>query len=123
MLMISSLLKIGVLFLSVQGLSVWEGVRTFRKNNSPSKPKYSDKRTSRMTNEKQILINFDMTKCKKMKLSQDMQLIQKLRDDQKRMKKVFEVMNLLPIPCEPSWWEIVSGSTFSEAWRLTVNWI
>ncbi|GJW18961.1 reverse transcriptase domain-containing protein [Tanacetum coccineum] len=31
-------------------------------------------------------------KCMKMKLSQDMQLIQKLRDDQKRMKKVFEVM-------------------------------
>ncbi|GJR76012.1 hypothetical protein Tco_0088377 [Tanacetum coccineum] len=28
-----------------------------------------------------------------MKLSQDMQLIQKLRDDQKRMKKVFEVMS------------------------------
>ncbi|GKD00291.1 putative reverse transcriptase domain-containing protein [Tanacetum coccineum] len=32
-------------------------------------------------------------KCKKMKRSQDMQLIQKLRDDQKRMKKVFEVMS------------------------------
>ncbi|GJS72578.1 hypothetical protein Tco_0705419 [Tanacetum coccineum] len=32
-------------------------------------------------------------KCKNMKLSQDMQLIQKLRDDQKRMKKVFEVMS------------------------------
>nr|GEY31516.1 putative reverse transcriptase domain-containing protein [Tanacetum cinerariifolium] len=32
-------------------------------------------------------------KCKKIKLSQDMQLIQKLRDDQKRMKKVFEVMS------------------------------
>ncbi|GJY00385.1 reverse transcriptase domain-containing protein [Tanacetum coccineum] len=31
-------------------------------------------------------------KCKNMKRSQDMQLIQKLRDDQKRMKKVFEVM-------------------------------
>ncbi|GJZ51167.1 hypothetical protein Tco_0605682 [Tanacetum coccineum] len=31
-------------------------------------------------------------KCKKMKLSQDMQLIQKLRDDRKRMKKVFEVV-------------------------------
>nr|GFB10721.1 hypothetical protein [Tanacetum cinerariifolium] len=27
-----------------------------------SKPMYSDKRTSRMTNEKQILINFDMTR-------------------------------------------------------------
>ncbi|GJX50544.1 putative reverse transcriptase domain-containing protein [Tanacetum coccineum] len=32
-------------------------------------------------------------KCKNMKHSQDMQLIQKLRDDQKRMKKVFEVMS------------------------------
>ncbi|GJX09398.1 hypothetical protein Tco_0199257 [Tanacetum coccineum] len=32
-------------------------------------------------------------KCKNMKRSQDMQLIQKLRDDQKRMKKVFEVMS------------------------------
>ncbi|GJU29785.1 ALP1-like protein [Tanacetum coccineum] len=32
-------------------------------------------------------------KCKKMKLSQDMQLIQKLHHDQKRMKKVFEVMS------------------------------
>ncbi|GJZ49419.1 hypothetical protein Tco_0603609 [Tanacetum coccineum] len=32
-------------------------------------------------------------KWKKMKLFQDMQLIQKLRDDQKRMKKVFEVMS------------------------------
>ncbi|GJZ62626.1 hypothetical protein Tco_0618763, partial [Tanacetum coccineum] len=32
-------------------------------------------------------------KCKNMKLSQDMQLIQKLRDDQKRMKKVFKVMS------------------------------
>ncbi|GKA50581.1 hypothetical protein Tco_0743654 [Tanacetum coccineum] len=30
--------------------------------------------------------------CKKMKLLQDMQLIQKLRDDQQRMKKVFEDM-------------------------------
>ncbi|GKG45712.1 hypothetical protein Tco_0498158, partial [Tanacetum coccineum] len=29
-------------------------------------------------------------KCKKRKLSQDMQLTQKLRDDQKRMKKSFE---------------------------------
>nr|GEW34952.1 hypothetical protein [Tanacetum cinerariifolium] len=35
----------------------------------------------------------DSRKCKKMKLSQDMQLFQKLRDDQKRMKKVFEVMS------------------------------
>nr|GEU67524.1 hypothetical protein [Tanacetum cinerariifolium] len=33
------------------------------------------------------------TKWKKMKLFQGMQLIQKLRDDQKRMKKVFEVMS------------------------------
>ncbi|GJZ00136.1 hypothetical protein Tco_0517565 [Tanacetum coccineum] len=32
-------------------------------------------------------------KCKNMKRSQDMQLIQKLRDNQKRMKKVFEVMS------------------------------
>nr|GEV42783.1 putative ribonuclease H-like domain-containing protein [Tanacetum cinerariifolium] len=32
-------------------------------------------------------------KCKKIKLSQDMQLIQKLRDDQKRMKTVFKVMS------------------------------
>nr|GEY05558.1 hypothetical protein [Tanacetum cinerariifolium] len=32
-------------------------------------------------------------KCKKTKLTQDMQLIQKLRDDQKRMKNVFEVMS------------------------------
>ncbi|GJS57196.1 hypothetical protein Tco_0651980, partial [Tanacetum coccineum] len=32
-------------------------------------------------------------KCKKIKLSQDMQLIQKLRDDQKRMKKAFEDMS------------------------------
>ncbi|GJR08634.1 hypothetical protein Tco_0791286 [Tanacetum coccineum] len=29
-------------------------------------------------------------KCKKRKLSQDMQLTQKLRDDQKHMKKSFE---------------------------------
>ncbi|GKA25829.1 hypothetical protein Tco_0711938, partial [Tanacetum coccineum] len=32
-------------------------------------------------------------KCKKMKLFQDMQLIQKLRDDQKCMKKVVEDMS------------------------------
>ncbi|GJZ24198.1 hypothetical protein Tco_0561657 [Tanacetum coccineum] len=37
-------------------------------------------------------------KCKNMKRSQDMQLIQKLRDDQKRMKKVFEVMRELVSP-------------------------
>ncbi|GJU58256.1 hypothetical protein Tco_1236022 [Tanacetum coccineum] len=57
-------------------------------------------------------------KCKKMKLSQDMQLIQKLRDDQKRMKKVFEVMSGRNIVTNsrvtPSWREIVS-LTFSEA--------
>ncbi|GJT96478.1 reverse transcriptase domain-containing protein [Tanacetum coccineum] len=35
-------------------------------------------------------------KCKKMKLSQDMQLIQKLHHDQKRMKKVFKVMSGRP---------------------------
>ncbi|GKA90966.1 retrovirus-related pol polyprotein from transposon TNT 1-94 [Tanacetum coccineum] len=44
-----------------------------------------------MTNEKQILINFDMTRSARiMKLSKDMQLIQKLCDDQKRMKKVLK---------------------------------
>nr|GEV87723.1 hypothetical protein [Tanacetum cinerariifolium] len=32
-------------------------------------------------------------KWKKMKLFQGMQLIRKLQDDQKRMKKVFEVMS------------------------------
>ncbi|GJV82503.1 hypothetical protein Tco_1522401 [Tanacetum coccineum] len=57
-------------------------------------------------------------KCKKMKLSQDMQLIQKLRHDQKRMKKVFEVMSGRNIVTNsrvtPSWREIVS-LTFSEA--------
>ncbi|GJX57610.1 hypothetical protein Tco_0287507 [Tanacetum coccineum] len=61
---------------------------------------------------------------KKMKLLQDMQLIQKLRDDQKCMKKVFEDMSEVkrrnPIKAEiignivtdshvtPSWREIVS---------------
>ncbi|GJY25742.1 hypothetical protein Tco_0400468 [Tanacetum coccineum] len=63
-------------------------------------------------------------KCKKMKLSQDMQLIQKLRDDQKRMKKVFEVMSGRNIVTNsrvtPSWREIVS-LTFSEAGVLQVN--
>ncbi|GKA21989.1 hypothetical protein Tco_0707951 [Tanacetum coccineum] len=57
-------------------------------------------------------------KCKNMKRSQDMQLIQKLRDDQKRMKKVFEVMSGRNIVTNsrvtPSWREIVS-LTFSEA--------
>ncbi|GKD39058.1 hypothetical protein Tco_1259265, partial [Tanacetum coccineum] len=32
-------------------------------------------------------------KCKKIKLFQGMQLIQKLRDDEKRMKKVYEDMS------------------------------
>ncbi|GKF37114.1 hypothetical protein Tco_0113872, partial [Tanacetum coccineum] len=61
-----------------------------------------------------------------MKHSQDMQLIQKLRDDQKRMKKVFEVMSGRNIVTNsrvtPSWREIVS-LTFSEAGVLHVNWI
>ncbi|GJT75015.1 hypothetical protein Tco_1041740 [Tanacetum coccineum] len=51
-------------------------------------------------------------KCKKMKLSQDMQLIQKLRHDQKRMKKVFEVMS------EGTWYPKDSGfelTAFSDA--------
>ncbi|GJX48507.1 hypothetical protein Tco_0273697 [Tanacetum coccineum] len=65
-------------------------------------------------------------KCKNMKRSQDMQLIQKLRDDQKRMKKVFEVMSGRNIVTNsrvtPSWREIVS-LTFSEAGVLHVNWI
>ncbi|GKB15154.1 hypothetical protein Tco_0849077 [Tanacetum coccineum] len=60
-----------------------------------------------------------------MKRSQDMQLIQKLRDDQKRMKKVFEVMSGRNIVTNsrvtPSWREIVS-LTFSEAGVLHVNW-
>ncbi|GKE02416.1 hypothetical protein Tco_1390399, partial [Tanacetum coccineum] len=64
-------------------------------------------------------------KCKNMKRSQDMQLIQKLRDDQKRMKKVFEVMSGRNIVTNsrvtPSWREIVS-LTFSEAGVLHVNW-
>ncbi|GJS23190.1 hypothetical protein Tco_0451822 [Tanacetum coccineum] len=62
-------------------------------------------------------------KCKNMKRSQDMQLIQKLRDDQKRMKKVFEVMSGRNIVTNsrvtPSWREIVS-LTFSEAGILHV---
>ncbi|GJW04390.1 hypothetical protein Tco_1563246 [Tanacetum coccineum] len=53
-------------------------------------------------------------KCKKMKLSQDMQLIQKLRHDQKR--------NIVTNSrVTPSWREIVS-LTFSEAGVLHVNW-
>ncbi|GJX58697.1 hypothetical protein Tco_0290087 [Tanacetum coccineum] len=64
-------------------------------------------------------------KCKNMKHSQDMQLIQKLRNDQKRMKKVFEVMSGRNIVTNsrvtPSWREIVS-LTFSEAGVLHVNW-
>nr|GFA42029.1 hypothetical protein [Tanacetum cinerariifolium] len=55
--------------------------------------KYSDKRTSWMTNEKHILKNCHDQKWKKMKFLQDMQLIHKLRDDQKRMKKVVEDMS------------------------------
>ncbi|GJS70730.1 retrovirus-related pol polyprotein from transposon TNT 1-94 [Tanacetum coccineum] len=39
-------------------------------------------------------------KCKKMKLSQDMHLIQKLRDDQKHMKTVFEVITMNPIAAQ-----------------------
>ncbi|GJY50490.1 putative reverse transcriptase domain-containing protein [Tanacetum coccineum] len=64
-------------------------------------------------------------KCKNMKRPQDMQLIQKLCDDQKRMKKVFEVMSGRNIVTNsrvtPSWREIVS-LTFSEAGVLHVNW-
>ncbi|GJV55966.1 hypothetical protein Tco_1456971 [Tanacetum coccineum] len=60
-----------------------------------------------------------------MKRSQDMQLIQKLRDDQKRMKKVFEVMSGRNIVTNSrvtsSWREIVSF-TFSEAGVFHVNW-
>ncbi|GJV27133.1 retrovirus-related pol polyprotein from transposon TNT 1-94 [Tanacetum coccineum] len=60
-------------------------------------------------------------KCKKMKLSQDMQLIQKLRHDQKRMKKVFlKLWNIVTNSrVTPSWREIVS-LTFSEAGVLHV---
>ncbi|GJS65705.1 hypothetical protein Tco_0680269 [Tanacetum coccineum] len=65
-------------------------------------------------------------KYKNMKHSQDMQLIQKLRDDQKHMKKVFKVMSGRNIVTNsrvtPSWREIVS-LTFSEAGVLHVNWI
>ncbi|GKC50003.1 hypothetical protein Tco_1072748 [Tanacetum coccineum] len=54
-----------------------------------------------------------------------MQLIQKLRHDQKRMKKVFEVMSgrniVTNLRVTPSWREIVS-LTFSEAGILHVNW-
>ncbi|GKB25626.1 hypothetical protein Tco_0865027 [Tanacetum coccineum] len=75
--------------------------------------------------EVQSIIHIKAEKCKKMKLSQDMQLIQKLRHDQKRMKKVFEVMSGRNIVTNsrvtPSWREIVS-LTFSEAGVLHVNW-
>ncbi|GKA07960.1 hypothetical protein Tco_0687291 [Tanacetum coccineum] len=59
-------------------------------------------------------------KCKKIKLSQDMQLIHKLRGDQKRMKKAFkdvsrsayviavEVFDPLPSLCI---WEALGGNT------------
>ncbi|GJS85266.1 hypothetical protein Tco_0751807 [Tanacetum coccineum] len=51
-------------------------------------------------------------KCKKKKLSPDMQLTQKLRDDHKRMKKAFEDVsgrNIATNPhVTPSWREIVS---------------
>ncbi|GKC52172.1 hypothetical protein Tco_1074917, partial [Tanacetum coccineum] len=86
-----------------QGVSVWEGAE-----------------------EVQSIIHIKAEKCKNMKHSQDMQLIQKLRDDQKRMKKVFEVMSGRNIVTNsrvtPSWREIVS-LTFSEAGVLHVNWI
>ncbi|GJX68169.1 hypothetical protein Tco_0303896 [Tanacetum coccineum] len=76
--------------------------------------------------EVQSIIHIKAEKCKNMKHSQDMQLIQKLRDDQKRMKKVFEVMSGRNIVTNsrvtPSWREIVS-LTFSEAGVLHVNWI
>ncbi|GJQ93715.1 putative ribonuclease H-like domain-containing protein [Tanacetum coccineum] len=69
--------------------------------------------------------HINAAKCKKMKLSQDMQLIQKLRHDQKRMKKVFEVMSgrniVTNLRVTPSWREIVS-LTFSEAGVLHLNW-
>ncbi|GJT58825.1 hypothetical protein Tco_1002358 [Tanacetum coccineum] len=87
----------------IQGVSVWEGAE-----------------------EVQSIIHIKAEKCKNMKHSQDMQLIQKLRDDQKRMKKVFEVMSGRNIVTNsrvtPSWREIVS-LTFSEAGVLHVNWI
>ncbi|GJS39247.1 putative reverse transcriptase domain-containing protein [Tanacetum coccineum] len=86
-----------------QGVSVWEGAE-----------------------EVQSIIHIKAEKCKNMKHSQDMQLIQKLRDDQKRMKKVFEVMSggniVTNSRMTPSWREIVS-LTFSEAGVLHVNWI
>ncbi|GJW32192.1 hypothetical protein Tco_0052224 [Tanacetum coccineum] len=51
-------------------------------------------------------------KCKNMKRPQDMQLIQKLRDDQKRMKKVFEAM---------SGRNIVTNSRMTSSWREIVS--
>ncbi|GJV34619.1 hypothetical protein Tco_1395019 [Tanacetum coccineum] len=75
--------------------------------------------------EVQSIIHIKAEKCKKMKLSQDMQLIQKRCHDQKRMKKVFEVMSGRNIVTNsrmtPYWREIVS-LTFSEAGVLHVNW-
>ncbi|GKC30031.1 ALP1-like protein [Tanacetum coccineum] len=84
----------------IQGVSVWEGAE-----------------------EVQSIIHIKAEKCKNMKHSQDMQLIQKLRDDQKCMKKVFEVMSGRNIVTNsrvtPSWREIVS-LTFSEAGVLHI---
>ncbi|GJS55801.1 ribonuclease H-like domain-containing protein [Tanacetum coccineum] len=53
-------------------------------------------------------------KCKKMKLSQDMQLIQKLRDDQKRMKKVFEVIPVV----KPTTIRTVLSLALSRHWSV-----
>ncbi|GKA87713.1 retrovirus-related pol polyprotein from transposon TNT 1-94 [Tanacetum coccineum] len=91
------------------------------------KAEYSVRDTSRMSNEMPDSIYFDMSSSAMiMKLFQDMQLIQKLRDDQKCMKKVFEDMSGRNIVTNsrvtPSWREIVS-LTFSEAGVLHVNWI
>ncbi|GKB36995.1 beta-D-glucosyl crocetin beta-1,6-glucosyltransferase, partial [Tanacetum coccineum] len=62
-------------------------------------------------------------KCKKMKLSQDMQLIQKLRHDQKpeEIKLEYSGNIVTNSRVTPSWREIVSP-TFSEAGVLHVNW-
>nr|GEV45514.1 hypothetical protein [Tanacetum cinerariifolium] len=64
--------------------------------------------------EVQSTIHIKAEKCKKMKLSQDMQLIQKLHDDQKRNIVTNSRMT-------PSWREILSLA-FSEAGILHVNW-
>ncbi|GJT85536.1 hypothetical protein Tco_1067253 [Tanacetum coccineum] len=57
-------------------VSVWEGAE--------------EKDTAQQV---QNIINIKAEKCKKVKLLQDMQLIQRLRDDQKCMKKVFKDMS------------------------------